>query len=45
MSFLVWIEFLGPENVPAKERMNPGVSSSGFQVGPAEQWDPSQLIP
>lgn len=45
MSFLVWIEFLGPGNVTAKERRNPGVSSSGFRVGPAEQWDPSQLIP
>lgn len=45
MSFLVWIECLGPGNVTAKERMNPGVSSTGFQVGPPEQGDPSQLIP
>lgn len=45
VSFLVWIEFLAPGNVTAKERRMPGASCIGFQVGPAEQGKPSPLIP
>lgn len=43
MSFLARVEFLAPGNVQAKEDDSPGVSSTGFEVGPNQQG--GQLIP
>lgn len=43
MFFLAWIEFPAPGNVQAKDKMIPGVSAAGFEVGPDEQG--SQPIP